>query len=75
MSRKNIFEIVADIFDISMELDRMYRLFEKRGTVHHEFQVFALRDYINKVGFSSWRNRGRCVDLNDFLALLDFEDL
>ena len=75
MARKNIFEIVADIFDISMELDRMYRLFEKRGTVYFEFRVYTLRDYIKNEGFSSWRNRGRCVDMNDFLSLLDFDKL
>lgn len=75
MARKNIFEIVADIFDISMELDRMYRLFEKRGTVYHEFRVYTLRDYIKHEGFSSWRNRGRCVDLKDFLDLLDYDEL
>ena len=30
MPRKNIFEIVADIFDLPQELTRMKRLFEKK---------------------------------------------
>ena len=75
MSRKNIFEMVAEIFDVSIELDRMYRLFEKRGIVSSYPYTYTLRDYIKNVGFSTWRNRGRCVDLNDFLSLLDYDAL
>lgn len=75
MSRKNIFEMVAEIFDVSIELDRMYRLFEKRGIVSSYPYTNTLRDYIKNVGFSTWRNRGRCVDLNDFLSLLDYDAL
>ncbi len=75
MSRKNIFEMVAEIFDISIELDRMYQLFEKRGTVYFQHKTYTLRSYINYDGFSKWRNRGRCVDLKDFLSLLDYDAL
>ena len=75
MARKNIFEMVADYFDISIELERMYRLFEKKGTVYLQHKIYALKDYIRLDGFSRWRNRGRCVDLNDFLELLAYDTL
>lgn len=75
MARKNIFEMVAEIFDVSIELNRLYRLFEKRGTVNVYPGVHTLRGYIKDKGFSTWRNRGRCVDLNDFLSLLDYDSL
>ena len=75
MSRKNIFEMVSENFDVSIELDRMYRLFEKRGMVPWNRGAYTLRDYINYAGFSTWRNRGRCIDLNDFLELLDYDSL
>lgn len=75
MSRKNIFEIVADMFDVSIELKRMYRLFENNGTVNFQHRVYTLHEYTKYYGFYNWRNRGRCVDLNDFLSLLDYEDL
>lgn len=75
MARKNIFEMVAEIFDVSIELERMQRLFEKRGTVFFQHKMYTLKGYINEDGFSRWRNRGRCVDLKDFLSLLDFESL
>lgn len=75
MSRKNIFEMVSENFDVSIELGRMYRLFEKKAIVPLNFNSYTLRDYTNHTGFSSWRNRGRCVDLNDFLSLLDYDSL
>ena len=34
MSRKNIFEIVADTFDLPRELVRIKRLFEKETVVY-----------------------------------------
>lgn len=75
MSRKNIFEIVNGIFDVSIELNRLYRLFEGKETVRSFLDNYTLRDYIFNEGFATWRNRGRCVDLNDFLSLLEFDKL
>lgn len=75
MSRKNIFEMVAEIFDVSIELKRMHRLFEKRPLISSYIQNYTLRDYISRECFSSWRNRGRCVDLSDFLSLLNYGNL
>lgn len=75
MSRKNIFEMVAEVFDITTELKRMYRLFEHRSIVPWNHRSYSVREFINNTGFSAWRNRGRCVDLNDFLSLLDYDSL
>lgn len=75
MSRKNIFAMVADIFDISIELKRMYKLVEQKGTIPLWHRTYTLRDYIKYYGFPQWRNRGRCVDVTDFLTLLNYDDL
>jgi hypothetical protein len=75
MSRKNIFEMIADIFDISVELKRIYQLVEQRETIHLQYQTYTLLDYIKYRGFLKWRNRGRCVDLADFLTLLNYDAL
>ena len=75
MSRKNIFEMVAEVFDISIELDRIHRLFENKTTVCAHSRYYSLYDYIKYRGFSTWSNRGRCVDLNDFLSLLEYDRL
>lgn len=75
MSRKNIFEMVAEKFDITTELKRMSRLFEKRKIVHWNYSDYTVKEFINYDGFSTWRNRGHCVDLKDFLQLLGYDDL
>lgn len=75
MSRKNIFEMVADYFDVSIELDRMYRLFEDKATILVHNKYYSLYEYIKQRGFATWNNRGRCVDLNDFLSLLEYDRL
>lgn len=76
MSRKNIFEIVADTFDLSRELVRIKRLFEKETVVYipYEFDHSVL-EYVKSAGFSVWKNRGRCVDADDFLSLLGYKKL
>lgn len=76
MSRKNIFEMVAEIFDLSRELKRMRRLFENDATVYVPVEgYYTVRGYVKERGFSRWRNRGRCVDTNDFLSLLEYDKL
>lgn len=76
MPRKNIFEIVADIFDLPQELTRMKRLFEKEGVIREPFGgYYTVLGYMKKEGFSSWKNRGRCVDVDDYLDLLEYKKL
>lgn len=76
MSRKNIFEIVAENFDTSRELARIKRLFEIEDTVSIEYHHHStILEYVKAVGFSRWKNRGHCVDVNDFLQLLGYKDL
>lgn len=75
MSRKNIFDMVAEIFDLPRELNRLYRLFEKERIVYYRPDTHSVREYVYLYGFSTWRNRGRCVDANDFLSLLGYDQL
>ena len=77
MSRKNIFDMVSEAFDIEFELRRIRRLFE----AEHPIYVFSTRTscsvlkYVDKYGFYQWRNRGRCIDVDDFLSILEYEKL
>ena len=77
MARKNIFDVVSDSFNIDHELERIKRLF----IGEHPIFVFSNRSdysvlrYVDKFGFYQWRNRGRCIDVNDFLSVLEYEKL
>ena len=77
MSRKNIFDVISGSFDIARELQRIKQLFEAEHPVYvlsarTNYSVFR---YVDKYGFYQWRNRGRCVDANDFLSILEYEEL
>jgi len=74
MPRKNIFEMVAEVFDLPKEIVRMRRLFEQEVIVDYDFgRKATILEYVRKEGFSRWKNRGRCVDVEDFLSLLDYK--
>ncbi|MBE6920603.1 MAG: hypothetical protein E7468_03455 [Ruminococcaceae bacterium] len=77
MSRKNIFDVVSGSFDIAHELQRIRRLFEAEHPVYvHNIRTScSVFRYVDKYGFYQWSNRGRCVDANDFLSILGYEEL
>ena len=75
MSRKNIFEMVAESFDLQIEISRLYTLSEKQETIAYHRTRYTLRDFVAAEGFSTWRNRGRCLDLGDFLSVLNYGQL
>lgn len=76
MSRKNIFDIVAETFDLNVELKRIKYMFEDKGilfsTKHGNISVL---NYVRKEGFYHWKNRGRCVSADDFIERFGYDDL
>lgn len=77
MARKNIFEIVSGTFDLKQELQRIKRLFEEEQPIYAFGKgcYYSVRGYVKAYGFYQWSNRGRCIDADDFLALLGYEKL
>ncbi len=76
ISRKNIFELVNETFDLPLELRRMKRLFEQEQIVlESPWTYTTVLDYVNTTGFSCWKNRGRCVDASDFLQQFGYTEL
>lgn len=77
MSRKNIFEIMnSGDLDLKLELKRIIRLFESEKTVrvssYPSYDFYTVYEYADKYGFSSWKSRGRCIDVEDFLSQFDY---
>lgn len=75
MSRKNIFEMVAEVFYLPTEITRMRRLFEQERIVRWDYDRYSILKFVEHEGFSGWKNRGRCVDVEDFFSLLDYKVL
>lgn len=77
ISRKNIFEIAAETFDISLEIKRMYELFEKRSIayIYGDSRYVTVREYASTKGFKNWKNRGRFLDADEYLNFFDIRSL
>lgn len=76
MSRKNIFELANGTFSLSRELARMKKLFEYEEIVYSTgWETSTILDYVQEIGFSEWKNRGHCIDADDFLSLLNYSNL
>lgn len=76
MARKNIFEIMAEQFDLEQELDRIKCLFTSIKCVRIPgLGNYSVYGYVKRHGFSSWKNRGRCIDIDDFLFQFDYDGL
>lgn len=75
MSRRSIFEMVAEVYDLPQELERMRRLSEREPLIPWGYGGCSVLHYMKIEGFSTWKNRGRCVDIDEFLELLDYKKL
>lgn len=76
MSRKNIFDIAAESFDLKLELKRIKYMFEDKGILYSVKQGYiSILSFVRKEGFYHWKNRGRCVNADDFLARLNYDNL
>lgn len=77
--RKSIFDIVSDNLDIKSDLNRINRIANLKGLLY-EGDYFIQNDYnlfefVNKYCFKSWKQRGRLIDLDDFLYTIKFDEL
>ena len=75
MARRNIFEIMTDTFDLQTEISRLYKLSAKLKTISLYREIYTLRDFVAAEGFSTWHNRGHCLDLDDYLSTLNYGQL
>lgn len=80
MARKNIFDIMSSQWDLETEANRIHRLFTRDkylGFCEDDFldsryKYITLEDFVDQYSFSSWKNRTRCIDVEDYLNTLDY---
>lgn len=75
MERKNVFDLLAKNTNISTDLKRILDLFHKRAVISNGFLEYTLYEYVDLNCFTSWKNRGRCIDLQDFLNTICFNEI
>lgn len=74
--RKSIFEIVAESIDIAADVDRLITMAtEEQFLTVGYCKYYSLFEFIDEYCFRYWEYRGHCVDVDDYLETLDFEEL
>lgn len=80
MARKSIFDLLAEQDDLEKEVNRLGILFETEKTLIKTpapgffEKEYTLKSFVAAFCFEDWKNRGRCLDLDDFLACIDYEE-
>lgn len=76
MARKSIFDLLAERDDLGRDVARIDTLFSTEKTLIEKQSVgskeYTLKTFVDIFCFESWKNRGRCIDLSDFLDCLDY---
>lgn len=79
MSRKNIFEMLSENNDLDKDIERIKYLFkiDKVITVYNnplDTDEYTLMSFVKYYCFDDWKNRGHCLDFDDFLKTLDYDE-
>ena len=76
MARKNIFELVSKNTTFEDDLRRLNALiFSEKCIQHYKVYNYSISEFVNKYLFYSWGQRQHCVDLEDFLKTLKYNEL
>jgi hypothetical protein len=77
MSRKNIFDILADNYDIVTELQRIAKLFNKHVSYYDGetyITTITIEQMVDKYMFHDWKSRKTCVSCEDMRYTLRLAD-
>ncbi len=72
MARRNIFDILKENTNLESDLNRIMNLFKHTNTINQNGINWTIFDFVDEVLFDSWKRRGHCLDLNDFLETVDY---
>lgn len=75
MARKNIFELLSEKWNFLDELARLRRLFDEDDVILAYSTSHTLKHFVDYYCFEDWKNRGRYIDMDDYLEALNFEAL
>lgn len=67
MSRKNIFQLVEESYDIQSEIRKINRLFANENYFVEGFATYySLKKLIEGYLFSEWKYRGTCISVDEY---------
>ncbi len=72
--RKNIFQLIAESNNLANEVQRIHDMFLTEKTFEAPYEK-TLAEYVDKYCFKSWKSRGHCTDIVDYLKAANYNDL
>ena len=77
--RKSIFQIIKDNDDLGRKIQRIVQFFQTEQLVvlqtNSTKEAYTMKRVMDEGLFKMWKQRGYCVDVDDFLDSLDFDKL
>lgn len=76
--RKNIFEIAKENENLETDIKRIIRLVNGETIICEDsiiFKSYTLFEFVSQHCFNDWKNRGHCIDLQDFLTSINYQDI
>ena len=76
--RKTIFEIVKENETLEKDINRIIRLISKEEIICEDdiiFGDYTLFNFVSQYCFNDWKNRGHCIDLQDFLTSINYKEI
>lgn len=75
MSRTNIFELLAKSNNLERDAARLDQLFDNDKFVRISSKRYTLKEFVDTYTFTEWPNRGRCLDVDDYLEALNYDNI
>lgn len=73
--RKSIFDIVKSNTDPASDALRLDSMFREEKTLEIYDEQYTLEKYIDNYRFGMWKQRGHCLNVEDFLETLGYDTL
>ncbi len=75
MARTNIFELLEESNDLSRDTERLQALFERWNFAYMDLLEASLKQFVDDYCFLNWKCRGHCLDVEDFLDSIGYDDI
>ncbi len=77
MGRTNLFELLANSNDMRKDVSRLDTMFTEYYfiSLKPKHSYYTLKDFVDEFCFKSWPERGRCIDVDDFLDTINYSHL
>lgn len=70
---------MSEQWDLEIETERIDNLFSSVSVAYLDYTIsksyFTLTKFVSKYCFDDWNNRGRCINIDDYLGAIKYDDV